>query len=238
VNSSGSQDLIVHVIAKGRYEVANRPNVTIPTNLDVKTSVQPVFGAFYADLVERTFQKNPAAAITEFAWQGALPPPEVMVESGIYGVTCDPCPPPHPMDDPLARFLGADVLPGIKTDAQVAKFARDATITRLHLRYTKESLTDDLVFKQVDPIHGGIPGVEKTEAAKANRFQGRYVMWKRGGGCMGSGNSSVVSSGLAGTNGVMSKKTTLDKPLDELLVTDIPELDIVAKGKTAPPPGK
>ena len=239
VNSSGSQDLIVHVIAKGRYEVANRPSVTIPTNLDVKTSVQPVFGAFYADLVERTFKKNPTAAITEFAWQGALPPPQSMVESGIYGVTCDPCPPPHPMDDPLARFLGADVLPGIKTDAQVAKFAAEATVTRLHLRYTKESLTDDLVFKQVDPIHGGIPGVKATEAAKTNRFQGRYVIWKRGGNCSigyGMGNmSGVVSSGLAGTNAVMSKKTTLERPIDELLVTDIPELDIVAKGKVPPP---
>ena len=62
-----------------------------------------------------------------------------MVGGGIYGVTCDPCPPPHPVDDPLAQFLGADVLPGIKTDADVAKFARAATVTRLHLRYTKET---------------------------------------------------------------------------------------------------
>ncbi len=241
VNSAGSQDLIVHVIAKGRYEVANRPNVTIPTNLDVKTSVQPKFGAFYADLVERTFTKNPTAAITEFAWQGALPPPEVMSEQGIYGVTCDPCPPPHPIDDPLARYLGADVLPGIKSDAQVAKFASEATVTRLHLRYTKESLTDDLVFKQVEPIHGGIPGVAKPEAAKVNRFQGRYVMWKRGGMCSGvqAGplGSSIVSAGLAGTNAVMSQRSKLDKPFEEFLVTDIPELDIVAKGK-APAPTK
>ena len=234
VNSSGSQDLIVHIIAKGRYEVANRPNVTIPTNLDVKTSVQPVFGAFYADLVGRTFKKNPTAAITEFAWQGALPPPEVMVESGIYGVTCDPCPPPHPMDDPLARFLGADVLPGVKSDAQVAKFAAEATVTRLHLRYTKESLTDDLVFKLVDPIHGGIPTVLKPEPSKTNRFQGRYVMWVKGSNC-GVG-SSVVSGGLAGTNAVMARKVTLDKPFEELLVTDIPELDIVAKGNAPPTP--
>ncbi len=234
VNSSGSQDLIVHIIARGRYEVANRANVTIPTNLDVKTAVQPVFGAFYADLVDRTFKKNPTAAITEFAWQGALPPPEVMVESGIYGVTCDPCPPPHPMDDPLARFLGADVLPGIKSDAQVAKFAREATVTRLHLRYTKDSLTDDLVFNQVEPIHGGIPGVAKPEAAKTNRFQGRYVMWKRGGMCMGGGFGNVVSSGLAGTSAVMSGKTKLTRDFAELLVTDIPELDLVAKGKTPP----
>ena len=234
VNSSGSQDLIVHIIAKGRYELANRPNVTIPTNLDVKTSVQPMFGAFYADLVARTFVKNPAAAITEFAWQGALPPPEVMVESGIYGVTCDPCPPPHPMDDPLARYLGADVLPGVKTDEQVAKFAAAATVTRLHLRYTKESLTDDLVFKLAEPIHGGIPGVAKTEPAKSNRFQGRYVMWKRGGGCYG-GMGGVVSSGLAGTAAVMATKAKLDVPFEDLLVTDIPELDVVAKGKVPPP---
>jgi hypothetical protein len=156
-----------------------------------------------------------------------------MLESGIYGVTCDPCPPPHPMDDPLARFLGADVLPGVKSDAQVAQFAREATITRLHLRYTRESLTDDLVFKLAEPIHGGIPGVEKTEPAKQNRFQGRYVMWKKGGGCYGR-SSGVVSSGLAGTNAVMAAKATLDKPFEELLVTDIPELDVVAKGKTPP----
>ena len=234
VELDGSQDLIVHIIARGRYEVANRANVTIPTNLDVKTAVQPVFGAFYADLVDRTFKKNPTAAITEFAWQGALPPPEVMVESGIYGVTCDPCPPPHPMDDPLARFLGADVLPGIKSDAQVAKFAREATVTRLHLRYTKDSLTDDLVFNQVEPIHGGIPGVAKPEAAKTNRFQGRSVMWKRGGMCMGGGFGNVVSSGLAGTSAVMSGKTKLTRDFAELLVTDIPELDLVAKGKTPP----
>jgi hypothetical protein len=240
MNSSGSQDLIVHIIAKGRYEVANRPNVTIPTNLDVKTAVQPVFGAFYSNLVARTFEKNPTAAITEFAWQGALPPPEVMIESGIYGVTCDPCPPPHPADDPLARNLGADVMPGVKGDAAVAKFARDSTITRLHLRYTKESLTDDLVFKLVDPIHGGIPGVAKTEPAKANRFQGRYVMWKKGSSCMGYGGggmNAIVSSGLAGTNAVQASQAKLTLPFPEYLVTDIPELGIEAKGK-APAPGE
>ena len=140
------------------------------------------------------------------------------------------------MDDPLARYLGADVLPGVKTDEQVAKFAAAATVTRLHLRYTKESLTDDLVFKLAEPIHGGIPGVEKTEPAKANRFQGRYVMWKRGGGCYG-GMGGVVSSGLAGTAAVMATRTKLDVPFEDLLVTDIPELDVVAKGK-APPPTK
>ena len=34
INSNGTQDLIVHILARGqRYEVANAPNVPIPTNV-------------------------------------------------------------------------------------------------------------------------------------------------------------------------------------------------------------
>jgi hypothetical protein len=235
VNSSGEQDLIVHVIAKSRYEVANRPNVFIPSNLDVKVAVEPRFGAFYTELVKRTFDKSPGAAVTEFAWKGAMPPPEVMVDQGIYGVTCDPCPPPHPMDDPLTRLLGADVIPGVKGAAGVGKWAADTTLTRLHLRYTKESLTDDLVFKEAEPIEGGIPGVPETRAGKRNRFQGRYVMWKRGEACWDMA-SPIVSSGLAGTNAVMVKATALPKPFEEYLVTSIPSLGIEAAGFKKPDP--
>jgi hypothetical protein len=237
VNSSGTQDLIVHVIAKGRYEVANKKNVTIPTNLDVKTSVQPQFGPFYADLVKRTFDKNPGAVITEFAWQGELPPPEVMVDQGIYGVTCDPCPPPHPMDDPLTRLMGADVIPGVKGDSGVAKWAAETTLTRLHLRYTKDSLTDDVVFQKAEPMEGGIPGVPDVRPATRNRFQGRYVMWKRGDACWDL-SSPIVSAGLAGTNAVMAKATTLPLPFEEYLVTSIPSLGIEAKGFKKPAPPK
>jgi hypothetical protein len=132
------------------------------------------------------------------------------------------------MDDPLARFLGADVLPGIKTDAQVAKFARESTITRLHLRYTKDSLTDDLVFKQVDPIHGGIPGVTKTETAKTNRFQGRYVMWVEGCGGLGLGNSGFFSAGSP-LNKPQSTEKKLVDPIEELIVADLPALDLKAR---------
>ncbi|MEW5741040.1 MAG: DUF2330 domain-containing protein [Myxococcota bacterium] len=204
-NSAGTQDLIVHVIAKSRYEVANSKNVLVPTNLRVKPAVEPEFGAFYADLLDRTFKATPGAAVTEFSWKGALPPPKVMQSQGIYGVTCDPCPPPVPVDDPLARYLGADVMPGIKTDEDVAKFAQEATITRLHLRYTKESLTDDVVFKAVGPIHGGIPEAPKPGPAKANRFQGRYIMLKpfdqsrcwSMGGMMGGGAFGTPGGSLA-----------------------------------------
>ena len=47
LNSGGTQDLIVHIVAPGkRYEVANYPNATIPTNLDVKEEARAQFGAF------------------------------------------------------------------------------------------------------------------------------------------------------------------------------------------------
>ena len=105
VNSSGTQDLIVHVIGKTRFEVANRKNVLVPTNVQLKPAAQDVFGGFYAELLQRTFDKNAGAAVTEFAWQGALPPPKVLVGGGIYGVTCDPCPPPSPVDDALTKTL-------------------------------------------------------------------------------------------------------------------------------------
>jgi hypothetical protein len=48
------------------------------------------------------------------------------------------------------------------------------------------------------------------------------------------GNGGVVSSGLAGTSAVMSKKVELTTPIDELLVTDVPELDLIAKGQQPP----
>src|SRR5262249_1626274 len=54
VNSAGTQDLIVHVLARGvRYEVANYENYAIPTNIDVADKVKESFGAFYAALFDR-----------------------------------------------------------------------------------------------------------------------------------------------------------------------------------------
>jgi hypothetical protein len=259
-NSAGTQDLIVHVIAKQRYEVANLKNVLVPTNVRVSPAVEPEFGAFYADLLGRTFKANPGAAVTEFAWKGALPPPQRMVDQGIYGVTCDPCPPPVPVDDPLARFLGADVLPGIKTDEDVARFARESTITRLHLRYTKDSLSDDVVFKAVEPIAGGIPEAAKPGPAPANRFQGRYIMLKpfNPSRCWSGGMGGGAFFGMPGgslaqppplppppgpTPAPVTAATTppppppakLSKPFTALLLTDIPELGLKAEGKQPAP---
>jgi hypothetical protein len=99
LNSSGTQDLIVHILApRGqRYAVANYPSATIPTNLDVAESARKGFSSFYAALFDKTLEKTPRAVVTEYAWGAS---------------SCDPCPNGHPglTTDDLAS-LGADVLP-------------------------------------------------------------------------------------------------------------------------------
>jgi len=59
----------------------------VPTNVKLKPSAEPVFGGLYAKLLEKTFEKNPGAAVTEFAWEGALPGTAAPLLRGIYEQT-------------------------------------------------------------------------------------------------------------------------------------------------------
>lgn len=94
LNSKGTQDLIVHILARDtRYEVANYPNVTIPTNLDITPDMRGRFPEFYAALFDKTLAKTPGAVVTEYAWQATK---------------CDPCPGPVLATKDLMT-LGADV---------------------------------------------------------------------------------------------------------------------------------
>jgi hypothetical protein len=195
LNSSGYQDLIIHILAKDRYESANYDNVTIPTNLDVTEAVKEEFAPFYASLFDEVVKKYPKSIVTEYAWQAS---------------TCDPCP-----VDPISAkdliTLGADLLPGTtyqeeitqqnngslngnkwtitvnpdktptkKITATIDESALQGyfVLTRLHARYTKDSLGDDIIFRTASPIIGGREGTKDTGAKNAdfNNFQGRYVI--------------------------------------------------------------
>jgi uncharacterized protein (TIGR03382 family) len=160
MNSSGTQDLIVNILAPGtRYEVANYKNATIPTNLDVKEEARARFGEFYAALFDRTLEKNPGAVVTEYSWDAS---------------SCDPCPEP-PLEPAELATLGADVLG--------AGDAYTFVLTRLHARYAKDGINEDLVFKAAEPIQGGreMRGSEGkleegAQKASMNNFQGRYAI--------------------------------------------------------------
>jgi hypothetical protein len=166
INAKEKQDLIIHVLAQNqRYEVANYPNVTIPTNIDLVPSAKSEFPFFYVSLFDRTLKKHPNAVITEYAWQAT---------------SCDPCP-TAPLEDSDMATLGMDVLP--KSQRDEWNPSGSFVLTRLHARYDKSSLGEDLVFRAAKPIEGGREhdregeGLRQTAVeAGFNNFQGRYAI--------------------------------------------------------------
>jgi hypothetical protein len=191
INSRGSQDLLVYLLAKDqRYKVANYPNATIPTNLPVEESVKGRFAAFYDAMFERLLRDRPRAVVTEYAWTATK---------------CDPCPVP-PLEPGHLKTLGADVVSGdgesggntdiIGSPTRGARTATQGwTVTRLHTRYSKESLGQDLVFEKAHPIRGGRGEPEggggdmehqTARKSRRNNFQARYFIrhfWSKGADC-------------------------------------------------------
>jgi uncharacterized protein (TIGR03382 family) len=190
INANGSQDLIVTILARGqRYEVANYKNVTIPTNLDLEEGTRDQFGAMYAALFDQTIATNPHAVVTEYAWDAG---------------TCDPCPTP-PLSMAELTTLGRDALPSAQPPPPAPSAAPTGqlapgvmprrprppggfggggfVVTRMHTRYTKDSLGEDLVFVAAPPIQGGREwrGTDgqlekKAQPGPVNNFQARYAI--------------------------------------------------------------
>ena len=97
LSSPGTQDLIVYVVSRdGRYEVANRDNVLVPTNLEVRPAVAARFGAFYDALLDRVWERHPGSVVTEYAWSAT---------------SCDPCPGPTMSAEDITT-IGGDVASG------------------------------------------------------------------------------------------------------------------------------
>jgi hypothetical protein len=185
LNANGKQDLVVYVLhPTKRFEVANYPNVFIPTNLDVADEVRKAFPAFYAELFDQTLAKmNNKAVVTEYAWQTS---------------SCDPCPVPPLQASDLAT-LGDDASKGQGDDPQMRRppmpgrggpgggfygsFA-SWVLTRLHTRYSKDTLSEDLIFREAKPVLGGRANYNGTSSdagaqvsdAGENNFQGRYII--------------------------------------------------------------
>jgi hypothetical protein len=254
-NSAGTQDLLVHILARGkRYEVANYKNVTIPTNIDIDESAKDQFSAFYAALFDRTLEENMDSdkrppVVTEYSWDAS---------------TCDPCPGPalHPPD---IATLGADALPGDNENANPWSRYNGFIVTRLHARYTKDQVGEDLVFKAADPITGGREVYARSGAAGAagavgenkleigatkasiNNFQGRYAIrhpWKGPIACS-SPKRGIWGGPPAGQSGDTSPKAARDLAfaprggvqLAGLVKHDVPEIGLKAKAATEERPG-
>jgi hypothetical protein len=177
LNAAGKQDLIVYVLhPTARFEAANYKNVFIPSNLEVLDDVRKNFGAFYAELFDRTLANaGNRAVVTEYAWQST---------------SCDPCPVP-PLQPSDIYTLGGDVFGEAKgkaggpVDRSRPFFGASSSwvLTRLHTRYDKKSLDEDLIFVEAKPVVGGrgSAGISRekpgaVEMASVNNFQGRYII--------------------------------------------------------------
>ncbi len=225
-NSEGTQDLIVSIFAPHeRYEVANYPNVFIPTNLDVDDSVRAHFGAFYASLYDRTLEQNPGAVVTEYAWGAG---------------NCDPCPGPTLAPDELMT-LGADVLAGSGQQSPIY----DLVVTRLRARYGKD-IKDDIAFKAAGAIEGGReygnrhdPELDHDASpAQFNNFQGRYAIRHKWTGAMrctdpvrnvwgGPPRGVTIPEAVPATQLAFAPRGQVD--LAQVVKRDVPQLKIIAK---------
>jgi len=175
-NSSGKQDLIVNILSPDkRYEVTNYKNVFIPTNVDVKPAVKKRFAEFYAALFDQTVAANPRAVVTEYAWTAK------------GSQKCDPCPDLQ-LSSADVELLGGEV---VKEDMT------NFVMTRLHARYGKQDIKDDLRFTEAKPVTGGREqwsrkGIEYG-AVDAKRASSRRAMRSATGGAVRS-NASTLSA--------------------------------------------
>jgi hypothetical protein len=236
LNAKDKQDLIVHILAKERYEVTNYTNVFIPTNLELAESVKENFGSFYATLFDATLEKfkdadgrNPV--VTEYSWIAS---------------SCDPCPGPSLQAEDVLT-LGGDVLPSFTADIQSGNTwaLTNLTLTRLHARYDQKTLGEDLIFKAGTPKEGGREtGNGETKNYNdardnfANNFQGRYIirhLWEGEIKCQSPrrgiwggppGNPFGVQQSSAARDLAFAKRDGLK--LTEMLAQDVPALGLIA----------
>ncbi|HEX8442569.1 MAG TPA: DUF2330 domain-containing protein [Allosphingosinicella sp.] len=140
VNAAGPQELFVFALTpNGRVETTNYRTVKLPSDLDVPVFVKAQFPAFYKAMFGTAVNREQMRAVfLEYAWDSR---------------SCDPCS-GEPLRDDEARKLGAMWLAGENRD-------RGVFVTRLHLRYTRDTFPEDLMLQ---------------ETSDSSNFQGRYVL--------------------------------------------------------------
>ena len=164
LNARGPQDLVIYALTRnGRVETTNYRTVKLPANVDLPTYTRSEFAQVYKALFETQARREDYRVVwTEYFWDMAW---------------CDPC-----AADPLSRdelraagvfWLDSDEpsigAPGYSPPiarSRAAGGAQPVMLTRLHLRYTPETLPEDLMFQ---------------ETQDRQNFQTRYVLrnpWK------------------------------------------------------------
>ncbi|MFO1306393.1 MAG: DUF2330 domain-containing protein [Burkholderiales bacterium] len=143
LNARGPQDLVLYLLtANGRVETTNYRTVKMPANMDLPVFVRGEFARTYKALFDAQAAREDYRAIfTEYFWDMGW---------------CDPCA-ADPLSPDELRSAGVWWI----GNAAARGGGQPVMLTRLHLRYTRESLPEDLVFQETQD--------------RAN-FQARYVL--------------------------------------------------------------
>jgi hypothetical protein len=140
VNGKGEQDLLVYLLSpKGQVELTNYRTVKVPSDVDIPEFVKQEFSDFYKAMFAKTHQKEgQKVAFVEYAWDMN---------------SCDPCS-AEPLNPEELKQAGVFWLDSNQGYGNVF-------ITRLHIRYSRNTFPQDLQFQQT---------------ANNQFFQGRYVI--------------------------------------------------------------
>jgi len=143
LNANGPQDLVLYVLtAGGRVETTNYRTVKMPANMELPVYVRGEFSRTYKQLfATQAAREDYRAMFTEYFWDMSW---------------CDPCA-ANPLSPEELRQLGVFWV----GDTQSRGGGQPVMLTRLHLRYTRASLPEDLVFQ---------------ETQDRTNFQARYVL--------------------------------------------------------------
>ncbi len=152
LNAKGAQDLLIYTLTRrGRVETTNYRTVRMPTGSEIPTFVKDEFGDFYRDMFSHQVRaERQRAVFLEYAWDMAW---------------CDPCA-ADPLSASQLRELGVFWLDDNGRNGDVRRRrpgngAQNVFVTRLHVRYDRETFPEDLRFQ---------------ETSDRTNFQGRYVM--------------------------------------------------------------
>jgi hypothetical protein len=159
LNAKGPQDLVVYVLTRnGRVETTNYRTVKLPADVELPTYVRADFPKVYKALFETQARREDYRVVwTEYFWDMAW---------------CDPCAAnPLSLDELRSAgvfWLDGGLPPSGATGAAAPPIARarggggqPVMLTRLHLRYTPDTLPEDLMFQ---------------ETQDRQNFQARYVL--------------------------------------------------------------
>jgi hypothetical protein len=140
VNADGPQDLTIYLLSpEGRVELENYRVANIPSDVYLPEFVENEFAETYKAIFDTAHEREGGKAVMlEYAWDMAW---------------CDPC---------AAEPLTNEELTRAGVFWNVNDFnAPNVYLTRLHVRYTKETFPEDLMFRVTQ---------------NRENFQGRYIL--------------------------------------------------------------